>query len=369
MINSVMLIPRGNTSFSIYANNVFRSMKKLVRSSNDLNVKAFTVDIPHWNLLDVRFSHIIFAKKTLTFFIKSLGLSGDILHLPVHSYLPYLPVLKKRFKYTILTFHDLLPYLPQFPEHKEHPMILALERKNLHYVDHFIAISNNTKKDLCKLFGIPEERVSVVYNGVNHEIFYPRKDKRPLDYPYILYVGSEYPRKNMITIIKALYKLKKKYPKEFGGVKLVKVGVPEVERFGKMTIDVINKLDMHNDVIFTGYVREEDLPYYYSHAEVFVYPSLYEGFGLPPLEAMACGCPVITSNTSSLPEVVGNAGIMVNPLNIDELVKAIYDVITDESLKNSLKKKGLKRAKKFSWEKTASNILEIYKNVVYSYEK
>ncbi len=114
----------------------------------------------------------------------------------------------------------------------------------------------------------------------------------------------------------------------------------------KRIFEMVKKLNLKKDVIFTGYVPEEDLPAIYNAADLFVYPSLYEGFGLPPLEAMACGTPVITSNTSSFPEVVGDAGIMVNPHDVDELAKVMYEVLTNDGLREDMIKKGLKQPKK-----------------------
>ncbi|MEA3458002.1 MAG: glycosyltransferase family 1 protein, partial [Candidatus Thermoplasmatota archaeon] len=131
----------------------------------------------------------------------------------------------------------------------------------------------------------------------------------------------------------------------------------------KEIFETINKLNLQNDVVFTGYVSDEDLPALYNAADLFVYPSIYEGFGLPPLEAMACGTPVITSNTSSLPEVVGDAGIMVDPPDVDRLADAMHEVLTNEGLRANMIKKGLGRAEMFSWEKCARETLEVYEEV------
>ena len=126
---------------------------------------------------------------------------------------------------------------------------------------------------------------------------------------------------------------------------------------------VVESLNLSNEVIFTDFVPETDLPAYYSGAEVSVLPSLYEGFGFPVLEAMACACPVITSNTSSLPEVVGKAGIMVDPHDTDSLAQAMMQVLTDSELSNNMIRKGLEQSKRFSWEKTARETLEVYHKV------
>ena len=150
--------------------------------------------------------------------------------------------------------------------------------------------------------------------------------------------------------------------KDFKLVKVGKAGGAEAD-FRKRTLKVINELNIPRDVVFTGYVAEEDLPAYYSGAECFILPSLYEGFGFPPLEAMACGCPVIVSNVASLPEVTGEAAIKVNPYHPYSLARALEMVLTDERLKRELVAKGFERAKQFSWEKAAKETLNIYREV------
>ncbi|MBT6229755.1 MAG: glycosyltransferase family 4 protein, partial [Candidatus Scalindua sp.] len=136
----------------------------------------------------------------------------------------------------------------------------------------------------------------------------------------------------------------------------------------KQIFKEVEHRDLKKEILFLGVVKDEDLPMLYNCADIFVYPSLYEGFGLPPLEAMACGIPVITSNTSSLPEVIGNAGIMVDPEDDNSLSEAIFNVLKDEDLRYQMSKNGLKRAKLFSWEKAAKEILEIYDEVLTVYK-
>lgn len=218
--------------------------------------------------------------------------------------------------------------------------------------------------DIIRYFKIPENKIKVIYLGVDED-YKPLSEteirkvrqKYHLNYPFILYVGSLISHKNIPTLIKAFYKLKK-----YGlPHKLVITGKRGWKY--KNIFEIISKLNLQKDVVFTGYVQREDLPALYNAADLFVYPSLYEGFGLPPLEAMACGTPVITSNTSSLPEVVGNAGIMVDPYDIDGLAKAMYEVLTNEGLRAELRKRGLERAKMFSWKKTAEETLNVYKGI------
>jgi len=144
----------------------------------------------------------------------------------------------------------------------------------------------------------------------------------------------------------------------------VKVGVSgRSEKYRRNVMRKLGSLGITQDVIFVDYTSELDLAYYYSSAKLLAYPSLYEGFGLPPLEAMACGCPVVTSNTSSLPEVMGEAGIMVNPYDTDNLAQAMRQVLTDAKLRDDMIRKGLKQSKRFSWEETARQTMEVYEKV------
>jgi glycosyltransferase involved in cell wall biosynthesis len=231
-----------------------------------------------------------------------------------------------------------------------------------------IADSQNTKNDCIKYLGIPEEKIKVIYLAPD-SIYQPINNKQEIreqvckkyniEFPFILYTGTLEKRKNIPILIKAFYKLKKM------GIshKLLIVG-----KKGWKYDDIfktIKTLNLQKDIMFTGYVPKEDLVKFYNLADLFVYPSLYEGFGLPPLEAMACGCPVITSNTSSLPEVVKDAGIMFNPYCVDELVKIMYEVLIDESLRIELSRKGLERAKLFNWRKTAEETWKVYEGVYY----
>jgi alpha-1,3-rhamnosyl/mannosyltransferase len=176
---------------------------------------------------------------------------------------------------------------------------------------------------------------------------------------YILYLGTLEPRKNISALLEAYSFLPKKTQASF----------PLILAGGKGWLmdnleDEIRRLDIASRTVLTGYVPRKDLPALYSGAAVFVYPSLYEGFGLPPLEAMACGTPVITSNVSSFPEVVGDAGIMVDPYDVKRLRDEIERVLEDSSLRASLGSRGLARAKQFTWENCARQTLDVYKRVL-----
>jgi len=284
----------------------------------------------------------------------------DIIHNP--SQVP--TFFKSKQKY-ILTLHDISPFLT--PKEHRHGRVLVyklLTPRTLKTADKIITVSNSTKNDLINYFNIPEEKIRVIllaadekFKPLSNKEIREAKQKYTLNFPFILYVGTLEPRKNIPSLVKAFYKLKKKNLR----YKLVITGKKGWKY--KEIFETIDKLNLQNDVVFTGYVADEDLPALYNAADMFVYPSIYEGFGLPPLEAMACGTPVITSNTSSLPEVVGDAGIMVDPYDVDGLADAMHEVLTDEGLRANMIKKGLERAEMFSWEKCARETLEVYEEV------
>jgi len=281
----------------------------------------------------------------------------DIVHLPNQDFARYALFVKNPF---IVTVHDLVRSCFSFSRETiiEH-LLLKVDIRYIKRASHIIATSHNTRDDLIKYLRIPIDRISVIYNGIDHSIFKQYNIKRS-DKPYILYVGSERPRKNLGRLFEAFAKLKKEFPE----LKLVKVGAcGRSEKYRRDCLEKLDALGITREIIFLERVPQIDLAHYYSSAALLAYPSLYEGFGLPPLEAMACGCPVVTSNTSSLPEVVGKSGIMVNPYDTDSIFQAMRQVLTDNNLRGDMIRKGLKQSKRFSWEKTAEQTLEVYNQV------
>lgn len=232
--------------------------------------------------------------------------------------------------------------------------------------DMVFALSEYTKSEICSLYPIDEDRVRVVYPGID-SIFAPRdKDESRMVVetrynihdPFILSVGVIQPRKNLPRLLEAFAICKKDATFRH---KLVIVG-----KYGWMADDIskrINELNIADDIVLTGYVPYDDLPYLYSAADIFVYPSVYEGFGLPPLEAMACGTPAITGDRTSLPEVVGDAGITVNPDSAEEFAAAIIEVLRNQSLQSELRKRGLVQAARFSWAKMAKQVNDLYHEI------
>ncbi|MGB9928644.1 MAG: glycosyltransferase family 4 protein [Methanosarcina sp.] len=265
-------------------------------------------------------------------------------------------------KKTIITCHDIIPvayYNTRNP-------IWKLNAKGLRKAEKIITVSQFSKEDISKYIKYPEERIEIVPPAVDHHLYYPNRNKKCLSKygigegeKVILYVGAEEPRKNVHFLINSFSKLKNRIPH----IKLLKVGTPNYIGMREKLMKQIESLNLQKDVIFTGYVSESELAKIYNAVDLFVFPSLYEGFGMPPLEAMACGTPVITSDTSSLPEVVGDAAVIADPYDIEGFTEKMCTLLTDQTLCRSIIKKGLARSKVFSWEEAAKKTLEVYEQV------
>ena len=282
----------------------------------------------------------------------------------------FLSSVSKKCK-TVTTFHDLsFEKYPEFYSTSKNYWHFSMSpKKQAHRTDKIIAVSESTKDDLVELYNINPEKIKVIYSGVSLEseiknqesrIFEVQK-KYNLPEKYILYLGTLEPRKNIIGLIKAFEKLKTSPNPSLSRGELEKLKLIIAGSNGWLYKDIFKTVEnspAKDDIIFTGFIDDKDKSILYSQAVLFVYPSFYEGFGFPPLEAMTCGTPVITSNFSSLPEAVGNAAIMINPYNIDELYRAMKIVLNDDKLKDILVARGLKQAKKFSWQKCARETLD-----------
>ncbi len=226
-----------------------------------------------------------------------------------------------------------------------------------------IAISENTRRDLVRILGVEEGKVRVTYCGCDGSMRpLPRREveefrrKKGLPERFILFLGTIEPRKNLVRLLEAYRKLRGK------GVKLVLAG--GLGWGYEPVLRAIEELGLEGDVLLPGFIPQEEKVYWYNAAEIFVYPSLYEGFGLPPLEAMACGTPVVASSAASLPEVVGDGGILVDPADPEALAGAISALLDSPEERERLREKGLRRAGKFSWEQTARETVSIYREAL-----
>ncbi|MEI6532975.1 MAG: glycosyltransferase family 1 protein [Candidatus Roizmanbacteria bacterium] len=263
---------------------------------------------------------------------------------------------------TVVTIHDLAYFL--YPEEFLKKDLYQLREWTRYSVDqstHLIAVSKTTKKDLIRYYNIQENKISIVYNGFEKQI---KEDNATIDKhilnkwnirqnEYILFVSTIQPRKNLINLLKAYSELKK----QSVSYNLVIVG--KKGWLYKQIFEDVKTLNLEEHVIFTDYVSDDELVELYKHALCLVFPSLYEGFGIPILEAMSWRCPVITSFASSLPEVGGDACLYIDPENPQDISEKISHLIDNNSLRNKLIEKGLERTKNFSWEKCAQETLEV----------
>ncbi len=259
-----------------------------------------------------------------------------------------------------MTIHDLSFY--RYPEDFRKIDLFKLingTNYSIKKATRIIAVSQATKNDILKIYHLPQEKVAVIYNGFEKPKLKWGKTLRKVPKNYFLYVGTLQPRKNIITLIRAFYEIQKKYD-DFELIIAGKKGW----MYESLFQEVLN-LGLSRKVFFTDYVTDKQLIFLYRHAYAFIMPSLYEGFGIPILEAMSYGCPVISSYTSSLPEVGGDACLYFNPLDVNDLIKKIEQLINDKKLRNDLIKKGEKRIKFFSWERCAKETFNLLLDIAY----
>lgn len=263
---------------------------------------------------------------------------------------------------SVFTLHDLVfCFYPQTHKPLNRWFLTLMMPRFLRAADAVIAVSECTKRDAMQTYDLDEAKIKVIYEGVNPrfrrsspDVISAVRRKYGLPARYILSVGTIEPRKNLTSLLEAYVALRN----EISQLKLVIVGKRGwlYEGFFRR----LRELGLENEVIFPGFVPDEDLPALYSATDLFVFPSLYEGFGLPVLEAMACGAPVVTSNTSSLPEVAGEAALLADANSVEALARAMRDVLDNRALRDDLRARGPKQAAKFSWEKAARETLTIY---------
>jgi glycosyltransferase involved in cell wall biosynthesis len=241
-------------------------------------------------------------------------------------------------------------------------------RRTLWRASRILAVSHATRRDIENVFGIPAARIRVVENAIDERfVLTSRREEqkmvlerhRVVD-PFLLYVGNARPQKNLTRLIEAFAVLKGELRnhRTYAALKLLIIG-DELGEHPDLRRTVI-RTRMQNDVRFLGFLPIETLRVFYQSAEVFVFPSLHEGFGLPPLEAMAQGTPVVTSNVSSLPEVVGDAAVLVPPENVFEIARGVERALLDEDLRSQLRERGQRRIARFSWERSVQQVLRIY---------
>ena len=298
-------------------------------------------------------------------------LSCDLVHIPTLFSVPRaLPC-----PY-VMTVHDMLEHMSRTRERSGfwRSFHFQMTKRVLAGAARIFAVSNFTRNEIVKLFEIPSDHVEVVYNAIDERFLHGHASAADRDliarryqvtYPFLLYAGRISPHKNVVRMIEAFSALKTELERDqsYPDLKLIIIGDdlsgnPDLRR-------TVVRSGVQHDVRFLGFVPIEVLRIFYDEAKIFVFPSLYEGFGLPPLEAMVHGTPVVTSNVSSLPEVVGNAAVLVNPENVFEIMRALHRTLMDRALRDRMKERGYVQAAKFSWETSVRRILEAYGQIAH----
>ena len=286
----------------------------------------------------------------------------DLFHEP-HYVLPPLTPCR-----SIVTIHDCIHL--RFPQYLPSRLGYAYARSSMwmaaHRASRILTVSEASKRDILEYVGVPETKIDVIYNAIDERFWEPPppehvesvRARYQLHDPFVLYAGNIKPHKNIERLIDAFHTLRRRGT----DVRLLVLG-DEVSRYATLR-RAVHRHQLHKHVRFLGFVQDSTLAILYRLAAVFVFPSLYEGFGLPPLEAMASGTPVITSNVSSLPEVVGDAALLIDPYEPAAIEAAMRRVLTEPALRDDLRARGLARVKEFSWERSVRRIREVYDEVL-----
>jgi glycosyltransferase involved in cell wall biosynthesis len=293
---------------------------------------------------------------------------ADIYHLTSQT-LASLLLVRRPPGRVVVTVHDIFPYMlrddpqlrsPYGTDHLYHRLAMA----GLRRADHLIAVSEYTRDCVVERLGIRREEITVVYHGVDHERFRPLtttaadRERYGLQQgrPFLVYVGSEDPRKNLGTLLRALAAIRRELP----DVELIKVGRAHFERERQGLLELATTLGIRGAIHFLEDVPEDDLPLLYNLADLYVTPSLYEGFGFPILEAMACGTPIVCAEAGSVPEIVGSAAVQVSPCDVETLASTVVALLRDSERRSQLRLRGQKKAAGFTWNATIDRTATIY---------
>jgi glycosyltransferase involved in cell wall biosynthesis len=306
-----------------------------------------------------------YASNHLAFPLFLHGLAPSLVHIPLNQ----VPLFM--MEPYVVTVHDMASLLFDGGSGLRMQMRRFLLRRGLLRARRIMAVSEATRRDVHDALGIPADRIRLAYNAPNPDFFQPSDGERArgilkryqIDYPFLLYAGNIRPQKNIPRLVEAFAVAREHLSRHpiYRDLHLIIIG-DEISRYPSVRRAVI-QTRVEKSVRFLGFVPFEALRIFFESAALFVFPSLYEGFGLPPLEAMAAGTPVVASNVSSLPEVLGDAALLVNPENVFEIARAIQEALLDEDLRGDLIAKGKAQAARYSWDRTAREVLEVYRDV------
>jgi glycosyltransferase involved in cell wall biosynthesis len=369
-----------------YIRNLVRALAR-VDSENQYTLITADRPVPEFSDLPSNFRMAIFRSPTRTglaqvsygLFLRKLG--ADLFHIPLNAVPLTMP------KPYLVTIHDMSTLLFASQSGYQNRLRQFYLRRGLSRADRVMAVSMATCRDVEAVLGIPASRIRVIYNAPDpifeapaapprspaggEEFSYPPEIQRVLDryrihYPFLLYVGRTNPQKNIPRLVEAFAVLRGEIQDHpvYRDLRLLIIG-DEISRYPALRHAVIQSR-VEETVRFLGFVPIDTLRTFYQAASAFVFPSLYEGFGLPPLEAMACGTPVVCSHVSSLPEVVGDAAEVVNPENVFDIARGMREVLLNPERRGTMVERGFAQARRFSWERTAQQVLEAYQEVGWS---
>jgi len=362
----------GDFGYGTYIRNLIRAMSELEREMRFMLIARPKVEAELGALPDnfkiVEYNRNDSARiENLAFpwFVRSLA--ADLVHIPINN----VPVLMP--KPYVVTIHDMSSLVFDYDDAAAGKLHMWRFRRGLLRADRVIAVSAATRRDVLNVLNIPADRVRLIYNALDPSFLKPELDEKKradvleryqIQYPYLLYAGSVNRRKNVARIVEAFALLKQDlvdHPR-YKDLRLVIIG-DQMSKYPALR-RAVHQSRVREVVKFLGFVKKDELKVFYQAAEAFVFPSLYEGFGLPPLESMALGTPVVTSGVSSLPEVVGEAAMIVKPENVFDIARGIREVLTGDELRASLIAKGQEQVKRFSWYDTARQVLDLYREVI-----
>jgi glycosyltransferase involved in cell wall biosynthesis len=367
---------RRMTEFGVgtYIRNIVRTLCRLDQE-NEYFLIGPPAKVQEIGALPVNFHHIPAEAPERTFqgyreFRTALKrLNCDLVHIPNLFSVPRMMPCPY-----VMTVHDMFEHMSGVRQQTGFwgTWHMQMTRQVLRGAARIFAVSNFTCTEIEKLFEIPSSQIEVVYNAIDERFLHGHAspadreliaERYQVTYPFLLYAGRISPHKNVVRMIEAFSALKTELERDqaYPDLKLIIIGDdlsgnPDLRR-------TVVRSGVQNDVRFLGFIPIEVLRIFYDSAKIFVFPSLYEGFGLPPLEAMAHGTPVVTSNATSLPEVVGNAAVLVNPENVFEIMRALHRVLMDKALRERMKERGYKQVTRFSWESSVRRVLDAYRQV------
>ncbi|MBI1356005.1 MAG: glycosyltransferase [Acidobacteria bacterium] len=362
----------GEFGVGIYTKNLVRSLARVGPEHSYVLLggprnREFLGDLgPNFRLVQYgrRFDSL---RSHLDFWFVLRGLGLDVFHIP-HRWAP----LSTPAPY-VVTLHDLNNLY--FPKDRRSQVLERLQRgvlrRGLDRASRIITVSQATRRDAVKRLGLPDSKFTTIYDAVDEQVAQPvppevRKltlERYSISDPFVLYAGRIQPQKNVPRLIEAFAVVKAQLENhwKYHHLKLIVIGddlarYPEVRR-------AVMRSRLQDSVRFLGFVPLETLRCFYNEATAFLFPSLYEGFGMPPLEAMAHGTPVVTSSVSSLPESVGDAAELVNPTNVFDIARGLRKILLDDEYRSDLRKRGFEQVRKFSWDRSAEQVLEVYREV------